>query len=630
MSAIFGLVHLDDSPVHAEELAAMQLAMKEWGPDGGGTWREGAAGLGSLILFDTPEAVHEMQPLESPQGFILTAETRLDNRDDLCSDLGVPYLERPLLPDGSLLLHAYERWGASAPQHLIGDWSFAAWHPAEKRLFLARDHFGNTGLYYYRDHRRFAFASSRKALFALGIPRRLNEFYLACVLTSWTAHHGSQTIELDLHRLPPAHRLTLADGRLHMNQYWRLEDTPELRLKSSQEYIEGLLSVYDRAVRDRLRSSKGVAILLSGGLDSGSTTVLAARALRERDRRLRAYTAVPIHDVGYATSEHTLGNEWPLAESTAAAAGNVDLIAVGAEAVTPVQGIRAALAIHVEPSHAAGNAYWIYELLNSARRDGIGALITGQGGNATVSWTGIDRLGTVRWLLGAGSWKKAAQSLIYPHLPPALIRGLRQALHRGGLDWSRSAINTDFARRIGLSSEYIRHSGDVTNVEHWYRPLPHRYGVIRPGASPAGSIWAENSAAHGLDIRDATFDKRVMEFTISIPDREYTGPDGTDRWVLRAAMRGLMPEDVRLNRRLGMQAADLGQRLIDSAPEVESTLDELERSELVHKYLDLDRMRAAWESIKKVIDFETAHATITILTRGTMAGLHLVDRERAG
>lgn len=628
MSGIFGLIHFDGSPALERELSAMRAAMEDWGPDAGATWTGDSACLGSLVSFDTPEAVYEKLPAQSAYGCVLTAEARLDNRDELCGELGIPAAQELVLPDGSLILRAYEKWAEAAPQHLLGDWSFAAWHPQEKRLFLARDHFGNTALYYYQDDHRFAFASSRKALFAIGVPRRVNEFYLACVLVSWTAHHGAQTIDLDVHRLPPAHTLRLQGNRAEIHQYWHLEDTGELRLKDRWEYVEGFLSVYDRAVRDRLRSRKDVGVTLSGGLDSGSVTSLAARALRGQNRRLKAYTSIPVHDVSGAVGGDRFGDELPFAEKTAAFAGSVDLIKIPARRYTPIQAIRLGLRIHSEPGHAAGNTYWILDLLDSAEADGVSALLTGQGGNATVSWTGLDRTGETLRLLKSGRVAQSLQLLVYPHLPMPMLRVLRHRLRRDELDWSGTSIQPDFARRIGLAARYIQGTGGSSNPEAWHSALQQRYSIIKPGESFLGSIWAENSAAHHMEIRDPTFDKRVMEFALAIPDREFSGPDGYDRWIIRAAMQGIMPDEVRLNRRRGRQAGDLGQRLIDSGEEVEGALREIEGSKLAPEYLSLDRMREVWLALQQEVNPRTTHQAVTILTRGIMAGLHLAGLEK--
>jgi asparagine synthase (glutamine-hydrolysing) len=629
MSGIFGLVHWDGSPVLEKDLNAMRAAMQEWGPDASGLWCHDSAGLGSLTLFDTPEAIHEQPPIQSAQGFVLTAEARLDNRADLCGELGILAAERPALADGTLVGRAYERWGENTPAHLLGDWSFAAWHPAERRLDLARDHFGNTGLYYYRDERRLAFASSRKALLALGIPRRLNEFFLACVLVSWSAHNGEQTIELDLHRLPPAHTLTAQAGNIRTHEYWRLQDTPELRLKKSQDYVDGLLSVYDRAVRDRLRSRTEIGASLSGGLDSGSTTLLAARALKEQGRRLRAYTSVPLYDVSHTGEQYAFGDELPFARAVASSAGNVDLVEIRAQTITPIQAIRRALEIHVEPGHGAANAYWMIDMLASAHRDGLAALLSGQGGNGTISWPGMDFSGSLRRWIKEHHWVRALQLLIYPYVPVPVLRALRHAFRRDELDWSRTAIHSDFARRIRLGAQFIDGAGGMFNPEDWHRPLQLRYATILPGRSFLGSIWAENGAAHGLDVRDATFDKRVMEFTVSVPDREYAGPDEMERWLIRCAMQGLMPDEVRLNRKRGRQAADLGQRLIQSAAEVDAVLGELESSQLAAEHLALDRMRQVWQSLQDDVNARNSQLAVTILTRGIMAGLYLAGLERA-
>lgn len=605
----------------------MQAAMREWGPDRDSIWCEAAAGLGSLIGFDTPEAVHERLPHQSPKGFVLTAEARLDNREELCTELGIQSAEAGALADGTLIARAYERWGTDAPDHLLGDWSFAAWHPADNKLFIARDHFGNTSLYYYADPQRFAFASSRKALIALGIPRRLNEFFLACVLVSWSAHNGDQTIELDLHRLPPAHTLTAQTGSIQTNLYWRLEETPELRLKNPRDYADGLLSAYDRAVRDRLRSRTEVGASLSGGLDSGSTVLLAARALKERGRRLRAYTSVPMYQLG-TREEYVFGDELPFAQAVASSAGNVDLIEIRAEALTPIMAIRRTLEIHGEPGHGAANAYWMIDMLQSARRDGMGTLLTGQGGNGTISWPGVDFFGSLRRWIGERHFIRALELVAYPHVPLSMLRGLRHFFRRDRLDWSRTAINPDFARKIRLGALYIDGAGTIFNPEDWFNALQLRYATILPGRSFLGSLWAENSAAHGLDVRDATFDKRVMEFAIAVPDRQYAGPGDFERWLIRAAMEGIMPDEVRLNRRRGQQAADIGQRLLRTAAEVEAALGEIERSRLAAEHVSLPHMREVWQSLHAGVDARNTQMAVTILTRGIMAGLYLADFER--
>ena len=90
-----------------------------------------------------------------------------------------------------------------------------------------------------------------------------------------------------------------------------------------------------------------------------------------------------------------------------------------------------------------------------------------------------------------------------------------------------------------------------------------------------------------------------------------------------------MPDDVRLNKKRGSQAGDLGQRMLDTAPEVESTLAEVESSKLAKEYLDMERIRGVWDALKKEINIENSNRAVTILTRGMMAGMYLSDMEKA-
>jgi asparagine synthase (glutamine-hydrolysing) len=154
----------------------MKQAMAYWGPDGSEMWSEGAIGLGHLLLYNTPESLYESLPLRDGAGtLILTAGARLDNRAELFRALNIHPNEQAKMPDSALILKAYQKWGTDCPAHLLGDWAFALWDARQQRLFMARDHYGVTGLYYYRDRRRFFFASSLKGLLALpDLPCRLN------------------------------------------------------------------------------------------------------------------------------------------------------------------------------------------------------------------------------------------------------------------------------------------------------------------------------------------------------------------------------------------------------------------------------------------------------------------------
>ena len=83
---------------------------------------------------------------------------------------------------------------------------FAIWNARERKLFIARDHHGNTGLYYYAHPHLIAFASSLKGLLALpDVPQRLNPQNIAEILVSWAAMGAPTCYEGILHLPPGAH-----------------------------------------------------------------------------------------------------------------------------------------------------------------------------------------------------------------------------------------------------------------------------------------------------------------------------------------------------------------------------------------------------------------------------------------
>ena len=636
MSAIFGIFHLDGKPVSQEALGDMQNAMDYWGPDGSGIWREGNVGLGHLLMHNTPESLHEKLPMiDSLDGLVITASARIDNRDELFNALSIPHPRRVDMPDSQLILKAYQKWRDDSPDHLLGDWSFAIWNPRQRRLFIARDHHGNTGLFYYSNSRFLAFASSLKGLLALPeVPRRPDELRIAQVLVSWPGD-GVATVYKDISRLPPAHTLTVTGEKIDVRRYWYLENTPDLRLGSDSEYLEAFLDVYTEAVRCRLRSNGSVGTTLSGGLDSGSVSALAARELGKNGERLAAFSSVPIHHVELPNN---FADETPFIKATSEFAGNIDVNYIRAEDVTPLGGIERALDVHDEPGHAAGNQYWIIALMALAQEHNISTLLTGQGGNGTISWKGLHeelwrrlaRSGQLRAAWGeANAWRRTANRTLWQMtkatlrcaMPTFMWSRYIQFKH-GKSPWDRySAINSRFAQSIGLADQMAANGHDPT-FSAKKDARKQQFKVINPGKCIGGAFWSQSGAAFAMDARDPTQDKRVMTFCVSLPEDQFVH-HGRDRLLIRRAMEGILPPEVQWNTVRGRQAADLGQRLLHIRPEMEAMMTRVAESELAQQYLDIARMQDIVETLyneKRRLDARPIGA---VVLRGLMVGLFL-------
>ena len=112
-----------------------------------------------------------------------------------------------------------------------------------------------------------------------------------------------------------------------------------------------------------------------------------------------------------------------------------------------------------------------------------------------------------------------------------------------------------------------------------------------------GGRWAEGADSLGLRVRDPTAAKDLVELSLSIPDRAWSGPAGAQRWLIRQAMQGLLPDSVTGSLSRGRQASDIVQRLLSDRPAVEDVLSRCTSDARVASYLDIGRSLAAWQAI---------------------------------
>ncbi|RPH97019.1 MAG: asparagine synthetase B [Lysobacterales bacterium] len=295
LSGIFGIVRRDGRPVDAAELERMRDAMAHRGPDGSNIWVDASAGMGQLMLCSTPESLHETLPWQDPEsGLAITADARIDNREELAAALGISGVQP--VPDSRFILEAYKRWGEACVERLLGAFAFAVWSSRERRMFCGRDQMGAAPFCYVDGDRFFAFASEPEALLHLpGISREPNENLIATIfLPAFENRHDERTWQRDVSALTPAHALVAEPSMpLRKRRYWAPAATGDAPYSSQAECQERFLQLFGQAVACRLRAPGHLATMMSGGVDSAGIAVMAQRLLAGQSaRQLHAYSAV--------------------------------------------------------------------------------------------------------------------------------------------------------------------------------------------------------------------------------------------------------------------------------------------------------------------------------------------------
>lgn len=551
MSAIFGIYFPDGRPVDMY-LEAMAVCLAHRGSERPGTWRQGLVGLGHRMLRTTPESLAEPLPLSDEKGsLVVTADARLDNRKELISLLNLGSDDDGTIADSRLILAAYRLWGERAPEYLLGDFAFAVWDAERRTIFCARDPMGIRPLYYHhRPDQLFAFASEVKAVVACPeVPRRLNEVRVADHLLQDLTDTKS-TFYQGIFRLPAAHCMTVSSGSIETRRYWSLDSTRDLILSSDEEYADAFREIFTEAVRCRTRSAYPVGSTLSGGLDSSSIACAASRMLSDHQGPLRTFSAI---FPGLPAADLERIDERGYVDRVVQS-GRFDPCYVHGDRVSPLLEWHHVFQ-HLDEACLAPNLYLHWELYKAAAGKGVRVLLDGLDGDTTVSH-GLSYLNellrTGRWMR---FWNEASalskrnpsrfpfrpvvwQLGIRPLVPDCAIRTWR-TIRRSDVHQTETLISHQLAERVGEGGRSRGQvEGHVRSARH-----EHWQGLNSPLIPYAMELADAASGAFGIEVRYPFFDRRLVEFCLSIPASQKLS-DGWTRSVMRRAMTGILPTAV--------------------------------------------------------------------------------------
>jgi asparagine synthase (glutamine-hydrolysing) len=612
----------------------MLKALSIYGRDDCAQYNSRLFAMGRCLIRLLPEDIFDQQPLFADGVSAMVADVRLDHREELGRALGFSSQRAAAMADSDMVLAAWQRWREECVEHLSGAFSFAVWNQQEQHLFLARDHTGERPLVYASAANCFAFASMPKGLHPLSfVGSEIDEEYVARYLMLVNTS-TERTIFRNIQSLPPGCALSIHRDKKKLWRHWQTDHLPELRLGSPEEYLDCFREKFDQAVRVRLRTPGGVGAQLSGGLDSGAVAATAARLLG--DTEITCFTAVPrstFKSPGSATHFH---NEGEAAADVAALYPNMRHVLVDSSATSFLDILDHNNNLYDHPCYGPSNEVWSNAIMERAREAGITVLLNGSCGNSTLSYEGIAALsvwfrsgqwGTlaqVAWKLRkmrSASVRLLVRHAVWPSLPFWLRRMTDPHMRSFSLDYT--PLNPEIAQRADLQRDALR---DLN------RTTPDGRTMLRTMLE-YGDVSETNIASQGgwqLDYRDPTFDRRVVEFCLTVPLEEFLR-GGQMRSLARRAMVGRLPATTLSRTMRGRQSADWYLNLEGVRGRMATELERLQGSPLASRMLDLARMRGLIENWPSS-GFERPDVICShhiTLTRGFSVGKFLLQYDPA-
>jgi len=577
LSGIVGILQFDGAPVDGRFLQQLTEFMAYRGPDVQEVWTAGPVGFGHAMLRTTWESQHERQPTMLDGDVWITADARVDGRAELIEKLGAKG-RRGLeaAPDAELILHAYHAWGETCVEHLLGDFAFAIWDGRCRRLFCARDHFGVKPFYYAQIGDCLIFSNTLECVrLHPGVSNELNDLAIADFLLFDFNQNLTTTTFADIQRLAPAHTLTATAGALSLKRYWTLPIEGPIRNKRAGEYVEHFQGLLRKAVEDRLRTSN-VGVFMSGGLDSSTVAATAKAVLSDEAAPfdLRAYTEV---------YERLIPDQERHYAELAAEALGIPLQCLGLDDY-PMYGGGDQFELRTpEPFHhplAAPEADHLRRIAASHR-----VALTGFGGDPALSTSLSSHFAK---LLKGWRFDRVAADLCRFFMAEGRLSRLyvrtRLEILFGRNRWRSQFpvwLNEELSARLELPARWERLNSEHA-PEHAVRPVAYMQ-MVAP-------FWAnlfekqDPGVTHvPMEIRHPFFDLRLARYLLRLSPLPWC----SDKELLRVAIRGILPERIRLRRKSPLAADPIVALLQQSGAE---WVDHFQPEPALSRYVDRSRV----------------------------------------
>ena len=502
--------------------------------------------------------------------------------------------------DSEVVMKAIIQWKEKALTRFVGMFAFAVFDMKENTIFCARDFFGIKPLYWHRGKMGLCFASELTALLEFpDVPRNISADSAYKYLSFGIVNDGDSCMLSDIYQLPPAHYLKIKLSDIESAnpvRYWK----PDISVRSKLSFDEAasrLKEMFLNSVRLHLRSDVPLGVALSGGIDSSAVTC-AVRYLEP---------GTDLHTFSYIAKGPSISEEYYanlVAEHTKAIRHTVE--------ISPEELVRDldSMIYHLGEPFGSTSVYAQYRVFKLAVECGMKVTLDGQGADELLAgYFGYQEYrietmlksgnitGAIKFLnsistLPGRNRKKIILQLIYNLTP----ENFKQIMMRKRIypDW----MDTDAAKRDGATFKADFNKGKnnqypsknkLIQILAWQLTWNGLPTLLRHGD--------RNAMTHSIESRVPFLTKDIAEFCLSLPEEYLVDMNGTTKSIFRAAMRGIVPDEI-LDRKDKIGFATPEQDWFNAlAPWIEETLN----GAVNVPYLKIDAAKKEWQNVQKGI-----------------------------
>lgn len=543
MCGIAGIISRNSQLGFKEKIQSAIKCLRHRGPEGEGIWinDESTVALGHLRLRIIDISEDATQPMHYLDRYCIIHNGELYNYIEIREKLLKKGYYFRSQCDTEVIVAAFNAWGADCLQQFDGMFAFAIWDEKEKKLFAAKDRFGEKPFFFVYNEEQLLFASEMKALWSMGVNKEVNPSMLYNFLTiGYTSNPSDpqETFFQNIHKLPAGSFLvySLPENKFQIEKYWQVY--PEVKSLKEEDAIEQFKSLFSASIKRRLRSDVSIGTSLSGGLDSSSIVAFCDQQLSDH------YT----HKCFTASFDGFEKDELKYAEVIARKFGlQHHITTISASEIIKLMD---EVMVHQEEPISSASALAQYKVFQLAKQNGVTVLLDGQGADELLA--GYYKYYKWFWRelyhnksLGRSEELKAAREL-----------GITEPF---GVINKLAALYPEFAAGIlqtRKSKTAFRHpdlDGDFafSNKQNFYYAVPSSfdltgalfYNSFVNGLEELLRFADRNSMAHAVEVRLPFLDHLLVEFLFSLPP-EFKIRKGWTKWLLRKSVEDVLPKEI--------------------------------------------------------------------------------------